>query len=220
MSLRKVLIIFSIILVVATPAFARDIVIETEAARIEGATEDDRVIILAAFTLTSDEYTLVAVSGRFQEAQEIMQAKGEPSRPAVLTFTGDSPFTVSATQRIDIALEEETLEAEGDVKYESDDTKATGHLLTVDGKERIWMMVEEDLARHPRREIRDIVLEFFERADDEDRLVLLKGSVHVERDDSQLDAAWVIFNESQEDEFVSVSDPDLPVNLRITRSDQ
>lgn len=214
-SLRPLILALFIALTgISFPASARTVVIDTQALRVEGV-GDAQVVIMPEFTAQSEEYTVTGAAGRFDNAQELFVATGSPDRPATLTRSGETPFTVSATQSIAVVFHDESLRAEGDVQYRSDDVQAQSGLLLVDRRHRLEELIQELLDTLSPGETREIVLEFFSRVDQDDRLILMRDDVRVDREDSFLQADWVVFNEENTDDFISVSAPGKPLRLSV-----
>lgn len=69
-------------------------------------------------------------------------------------------------------------------------------------------------------EPRRMVLTFFEALEPDARLVLLQGNVRVEREDADLQAAWMLFDESNSDNFISVAQRNTPLQLRVILDDE
>lgn len=219
LSLRRLLrpLPWTLIALIATslPAFAaRTVVIDTSALLVEGVGEA-QVLTMPEFTAESDEYTVSGASGRFDSSTEHFVATGAEDRPATLVRSGETPFTVTATERISIAFQDEVLEARGGVRYTGDGIEATSQLMLVDRHDRLFELVQELLAAVEPGATRDLVLEFFARMSDDARLVLMRGDVSVDREDSSLQAEWVVFNEENNEEFISVSAPGKPLRLSV-----
>ena len=193
---------------------ARTVVIDTQALRVEGV-GDSQVIVMPEFTAHSEEYTLSGASGRFESASETFLATGAPDRPASLERSGESPFTVTATRSITIVFQDESLRAEGEVSYQSPDVQAQSDLLLVDRRDRLEALIEELLSALPPGETREIVVGFFGRVGESDRLIVMQHDVRVDREDSFLEADWVVFSEENPDDFISVAAPGKPLRLSV-----
>lgn len=203
----------------APAAAARTVVIDAPALRVEQA-DGAQILILPEFVAESEEYTVSGAAGRFDSSTELFVATGTKDRPATLSRSGEDAFTVSAIQMISIAFEDETLRAEGEVLYHSEGMKAFGELLIVDRRSRVEQLLQELLESLPPGETREIVLGFLAGLGEEDRLILMRGDVTVERKDSTLEAAWVLFREGSTEEFISVSAPGKPLRLSIVIEDE
>lgn len=202
------------VLFAASPAMARTVVIDTTALFVEGV-DGAQIVTMPEFTAESEEYTVSGASGRFDSSAELFVAWGNAERPASLARSGESPFTVTATETITIAFQDESFEARGGVVYSGEDIRATGQLLIVNRRDRLSVLIDELLAAVPGAATRELVLGFLAKLADDARLVLLRGDVKVDREDSSLEAEWVVFSEDNEEEFISVSAPDRPLRLSI-----
>lgn len=215
------LIVAVLLLDAAAPsraAAARKVIIDTAALRVEQA-GDAQILVMPEFVAESDEYRMSGVAGRFDSSAEVFIATGAQDRPATLTRTGEKPFTVSALRLISIAFRDESLRAEGGVRYAGEDVEAASELLIVDRLSQVQELVEELLRSLSDSEIRAIVTDFLSRIGEEDRLVLLRGGVSLQRRDSSLEAEWVLFHEGNADEFISVAAPGRPLRLSVTIED-
>lgn len=207
------------VVVTSLPAFAaRTVVIDTTALFVEGV-GDAQVLNMPEFTAESDEYTVSGASGRFDSANELFVATGGPERPASLVRTGETPFTITALERISIAFQDETLEALGGVVYLGDGIEATSEYVIVNRRDHIDELVQELLAAVAAGPTRELILEFLEKLEGDARLVLMRGEVKVDREDSTLEAEWVLFSEENDEEFISVSAPDKPLRLSVVIND-
>jgi len=198
---------------------ARTVVIDTQALRVEGV-GDSQVIVMPEFTAQSEEYTLSGASGRFESASETFLATGAPDRPASLERSGESPFTVTATGSITVVFQDESLRAEGDVSYQSPDVRAQSDLLLVDRRDRLEALIQQLLSALPPGETRKIVVEFFARVSESHRLIVMQHDVRVDREDSFLEADWVVFSEENPDDFISVAAPGRPLRLSVVIESQ
>lgn len=197
---------------------ARTVIIDTSALFVEGV-DDAQVVTMPEFTAESEEYTVSGTAGRFDSSAELFVARGGSDRPASLRRSGENPFTVTAIERITIAFQDESLEAVGGVTYSGDGIQATSELMVVDRRDRLSDLVQELLAAVAAGATRDLVLEFLEKLADDARLVLMRGDVQVDREDSSLQAEWVVFSEDNNEEFISVSAPDKPLRLSVVIKD-
>lgn len=197
---------------------ARTVVIDTTALFVEGI-DDAQIVTMPEFTAESEEYTVSGASGRFDSSAEIFVAWGSADRPASLQRLGESPFSVTALERITIAFQDETFEALGGVIYSGEEIHATGTMMVVDRRDRLTQLIEELFASVSDAATRELVLGFFEKITDDARLVLMRGDVQVEREDSSLQAEWVVFSEDNEEEFISVSAPDKPLRVSFVIAD-
>ncbi|HLS90409.1 MAG TPA: hypothetical protein VK101_04095 [Limnochordia bacterium] len=198
---------------------ARTVVIDTQALRVEGV-GDSQVVVMPEFTAQSEEYTLSGASGRFESASETFLATGAPDRPASLERSGESPFTVTATGSITVVFQDESLRAEGDVSYQSPDVRAQSDLLLVDRRDRLEALIQQLLSALPPGETRKIVVEFFARVSESHRLIVMQHDVRVDREDSFLEADWVVFSEENPDDFISVAAPGRPLRLSVVIESQ
>gem|GEM_PF-3257164 len=214
-----VLVLLAAVHPVAHVEAARKVVIDTPALRVE-RDGDNQVLVMPEFVAESEEYTVSGVAGRFDSSTELFVASGAEHRPATLSRAGDHPFTVSAVELIAIAFQDESLRAQGEVRYQSDGVKAQSQLMVVDRRSRLEELIGELLGALGDGETRQIVLDFLSRVGEEDRLVVLRGDVWLEREDSSLEAGWVLFHEENTEEFISVSTPGKPLRLSITIEDE
>ena len=121
---------------------------------------------------------------------------------------------------ISIVFEDETLRAEGEVLYHSEGMKAFGELLIVDRRSRVEQLLQELLESLPPGETREIVLGFLAGLGEEDRLILMRGDVTVEREDSTLEAARVLFREGIPKSSSRSRAPGKPLRLSIVIEDE
>ncbi len=176
-------------------------------------------MLFSTFTATSEEYTLSGVTGKFTRSTNAMESTGTSQQPATVakarTAEDEQEFFVSATESIHIYLDDERLLARGSVTYQSDDTHSTSDLLMIDERDEVLGLMRDSIDAMPEGEPRRMVLQFIEALEPEARLVLLRGNVRVERDDSDIQAAWMLFDESDADHFISVADSQRPLQLRV-----
>src|SRR5690606_8353375 len=96
---------------------------------------EDDVLHMSEFEATSDQYVLAGLTGRYDRNEEIFLATGTADRPALLSRSGESAFSVTASEKIDIDFSEESLRAEGEVRYTSGEVEASCRLLIVDRRD-------------------------------------------------------------------------------------
>src|SRR5690606_3357383 len=156
-----------------------------------------------------------APSGEYSEASELMAATGDSKRPAVLTKGGDDAFRVSAERQLTIAFGDETLSAKGNVTFRSDDLDARSDELIVDRFEALQARIDELTAAISQEQTLSLVRQFLTKITPEDRLILLTGNVRVVREDSTLESAWMLVNESDQSELISVADAGRQLTLTI-----
>lgn len=215
---RPLAIAILLLLALVMPVGAREVIIDVKGAEgfiVVEEQDGERILRMSEFEASTDEFILSGTSGRYVEAEERMEAFGAPAQPASLSRTGEDPFSVTAFERIILVVRDESLRAEGGVRYTSGEVEASGRSLWVDRREVVLVRVEELLAKVASAASRAAVLDFFAGAGDDDRIVLLEGEVRVVRNDSDMTAGWIVFNEARPDEFVSVADPNLGLQLRV-----
>src|SRR5690606_9249356 len=201
----------------------REVLLDTQALRVENVSGEP-VMHFAAFRAETEEYVLTGVSGRFEQKQDILEAFGTEHEPATLSKTpaaspageeeaegggdeSDGPMSVTATKVIRIDFREERLYAEGNVHYTSAESRAASDLLMIDTRDAVHAVVAELIAAMAPGEPRTLVEEFFARLGQDARLILLRGNVRLEREDSEMYAAWMLLDDSDQENFISVAGP-------------
>lgn len=200
-------------------AFADDLKLEATVIRVEKI-DGEGVTTFTTFTATKDDITLQGVSGQYFRATDVLEAFGNPDTPVTAVKRGDGGFELSATEFLSIAVDDERLQARGNVVYVADETTATSQSLIVDLRDVIRALVEPLVAELAQREAQEIIWAFFDRASQDDRLVFMQTDVTIQQDDTTMSAGWLIFNESRTEEMVSVADPHRPVELTLTSAKQ
>lgn len=231
---RKLWLGFLLSIVIAglgiAPVGAREVLLTTEAMRVENV-DGDPVIHFSSFRAESDEYVLTGASGRFVQKSNEMLSLGDDAQPATLakhpfdeetdtpSLEDEPELYISASRSIWVHFDDERLQAHGDVTYRTEDTMAWSDLLIVDVKEAIWDHLAATIEAMPRGEPRTLVMQFFDALSPDARLVLLQGNVRVEREDAEIEGAWMLFDEEDGDNFISVADVSQPLRLRMTLSE-
>lgn len=193
----------------------REVLLDTDALRVE-TIDGQQVMVFSVFRAESDDYIISGVSGRFTQRTNEMVAIGSIDEPAVLQRESpNESMLISAVESIVIHLDDERLIATGDVLFESDETRSQSDLLRVDTKDRIWESLADFVESMPAGDARDLIMQFFDDLAADTRIVLLQGNVHVETEDATLSAAWVAFEESDSESFVSAAYPGTPIHVRV-----
>lgn len=204
-------------------AYGREVFLDTEALRVENI-DGEQTMLFTTFEAVSEEYTLSGLSGKFTRSSNAMESTGTPEQPATLarTPTADDgqELYISASQSIRIHFDDERLLAEGDVTYRSEGTRSQSDLLMIDARDAVRSALNRAIDDMSEGEPRRMVLTFFEALEPDARLVLLQGNVRVEREDADLQAAWMLFDESNSDNFISVAQRNTPLQLRVILDDE
>lgn len=203
------------ILWLPSPAANADEINVESAAVIFQTVDGERVATFLDFTAQSSEFTLSSPRGRYNEATSLMTATGQGGERATLAKTGDEPFEVSAATEITINFDDETLAALGDVTFRSEELDARSDELFVDRRSALEERIEAIKTRLSLRETLDLIESFLAKVDADDRLILLSGNVRVVREDSTLESSWMLVNESDQSEFISIADPSRRMTLTI-----
>lgn len=208
-------------LVLLVPALAAADEINVESAAVSFQTVDgERVATFLDFVARSRDFTLSSPRGRYNEATALMTASGRPDARASLAKAGESPFSVSAETEISINFDDETLAAHGEVVFLSDEIDARSDDLVVDRRERLESRIAELKASVAEVETLELIDSFLAKVGPGDRLILLSGNVRIVREDSTLESAWVLVNESDQSEFISIADPSRRMTLTIVTRDE
>lgn len=220
----------------AGSAQAREVLLDTQALRVENVSGQS-VMHFAAFRAETEAYVLTGVSGRFQQKDELLEAFGTEQEPATLSKMpaaggsageegaasgegeSDGPMSVTATKVIRIDFREERLYAEGNVRYTSAQTRAASDLLMIDNRDAVHAAVAELIAEMAPGEPRTLVEAFFAGLAPQARLILLRGNVRLQREDSEMYAAWMLLEDADEENFISVAGPGQPLQLKVQLED-
>ena len=224
---RFALTLFSCVALLAVAALAPSLAAAAEEINVESAAvsfrevDGKRIVTLLRFRATSREFSLSSPYGVYDESTEMMTASAIEGERAVLVKSGENAFEVSAADAIAIHFENETLSATGDVIFRSDELDAWADELYVDRRSALEERIMGLVARIRGQETAELVQAFLAKIAPDDRLILLSGSVRLEREDSTMESSWMLVNEADQNEMISVAEPERTVRLTIvTREDE
>lgn len=215
----RALLALLVLTFVSFPAFADDAAaggprLITEALTVERI-DGDPVYLFTRFQVTEYEgYSVEGATGRYDATKEILFATGDATSKVRIAKEGEERFTITASKSLEVHFSRESLWAEGEVEYRSEETAARSERLLVDEWQRLHEVVAELLAALPAGEAKALVDEFFAGLEPAERLLLLLGSVEVEREETRLWADWVAFAEGDE-RFVSAGG-ERPIELQFS----
>ena len=195
--------------------------INVESAAVSFQTVDgERIATFLHFVASSAEFTLRSPSGRYNEATEVMTAIAQGDERAVLTKSGESSFEVSAATEIGISFDDETLAALGDVTFLSDELDARSDELFVDRLSSLKARIDALKSSITLLDTLELIESFLANVGADDRLILLSGNVRVVREDTTMESAWMLVNEADQSEFISIADPDRKLTLTIVTQEE